>query len=265
MQNKNECGFVLADLVLTLGIGAVLLSSVWPGRSDRSASSDIASNERAAIADLRSIATAQAKLAASRAIDTDDDGVGEYGYFGELMGTAPLRIHDPVRDRPGLGGSPLTPPLLPPDLGDILFDANRESVVTRNGYVFKMFLPDVRILHDVDGIGEDGPRGTGGASGAHLPASDTGEVFWCCYAWPLEDQVTGHRVFFINQQGRILRTANDGRSPRGGPVYEGLVSTPDFDAAYSQVPEFPDSLTGMGAPLGNPPRRANDGNRWTPK
>lgn len=94
MSNRKEPGFVLADLVLTLGIGAVLLSSVWPGRSSaRIPSNEIASNERAAIADLRSIASAQAQLASSGAIDTDDDGVGEYGYFGELAGTAPLRFY----------------------------------------------------------------------------------------------------------------------------------------------------------------------------
>jgi hypothetical protein len=201
-------------------------------------------------------------------IDTDDDGVGEYGFFGELMGTAMLRVYDPVTGSPGLGSTRLTPPLLPPDFGTILTDGRIENAVLRNGYLFKMFLPDVPYSPNllVEGIAEDGPSGIGGASGAILPNPDTGESLWCCYAWPLEDQVTGHRVFFVNQQGRVLQTTNDGRSPGSGPVYDGLrdfFGIPDFDAAYSDAPETPNGLTGMGAPLGNPPRRASDGNVWT--
>ena len=265
MSSRKERGVVLADLVLTLGIGAVLLSSVWPQRSHASrGSNDIGSNERSAITDLRSIASVQAQLASSGAIDTDDDGVGEYGYFGELAGTAWLRVYDPVSESPELGDTPLTPPLLPPDFGNIYLDARAENVVIRNGYVFKMFLPDVQTFHDVTGIAEDGAPGIGGSSGALLPDPDTGEALWCCYAWPLEDQVTGHRVFFVNQQGRILQTRNDARSPRSGPVYEGHLNSPAYDAAYSEVPESSDGLAGMGAPSGNPPRRAKDGNRWHP-
>lgn len=266
MANRKEPGFVLADLVLTLGIGAVLLASVWPDRS----SARIAANEKAAIADLSWIATVQAKLASSGAIDTDDDGVGEYGFFGELMGTALLRSYDPDSDTPGIGGLRLTPPLLPPDFGTILMDSRGEIAVLRNGYLFKMFLPDVphtlnAHVH-VEGIAEDGPIGIGGAAGTLFPFPDTGEALWCCYAWPLEDQVTGHRVFFVNQQGRVLQNRNDGSTPSGWRVYGGLsdfFGVPDFDAAYSDAPESPNGLTGMGASLGNPPRRANDGNVWT--
>jgi len=266
MANRKEPGFVLTDLALMLAIGAVLLPSVWPDRS----SARIAANEKAAIADLRLIATVQAKLASSGAIDTDDDGVGEYGFLGELMGTALLRIYDPVSDTPRIGGLRLVPPLLPPDFGTLLMDGRGEIVVLRNGYLFKMFLPDVphtlNGIGNVRGIAEDGPIGLGGSAGGRLPNPDTGEALWCCYAWPLEDQVTGHRVFFVNQQGRVLQDRNDGGTPQSWRVYDGLhdfFGTPDFDAAYSDAPGSPDGLTGMGAPLGNPPRRANDGNVWT--
>lgn len=265
MSNGKETGFVLADLVLTLGIGAALLSIMWPQQSSApSASNEIASNELAAVAALRSIAFAQAHLASSGAIDTDDDDGGEYGYFGELKGTALLRVYDPVSDAPDIGSAPLTPPLLPPDFGDIFFDFRGENVLLRNGYVFKMFLPDAQILHDVAGLGEDGAPGIGGSSGALFPDPDNGETLWGCYAWPLEDQVTGHRAFFVNQQGSILQTRNDGGpSPTSRPAYDGLANVPDFDAAYSDAPESPDGLTGMGAPLGDWPRNANDGNDWT--
>ena len=265
MSNAKECGFVLADLVLTLGIGAVLPSTVWPQRSNApTAASEVTANELAAVAALRTIASAQAQLASSGAIDTDDDGVGEYGYFGELQGTALLRVYDPVADAPGIGGAHLTPPLLPPDFGDIFWDVRAENVLLRNGYLFKMFLPDAQVAHDVQGIAEDGPAGIGGSSGVFFPDPDTGAALWGCYAWPLEDHVTGHHAFFVNQQGRILQTRNDGGpSPTSRPPYAGFLNSPDFDAAYSIAPASPDGLTGMGAPLGEWPRNANDGNDWT--
>jgi hypothetical protein len=271
MSNRKEPGFVLADFALTLGLGVVLLpigwlvqsspSSVSPGQS----SPRIASNELAAVAALRSIASAQARLASSGAIDTGDDGVGEYGYLGELKGTARLRVYDPVSDSPAIGDALLTPPLLPPDFGNIFMDTRGDCVLLRNGYVFKMFLPDVQIGQEVAGIAEDGPPGVGGSAGALLPSPDTGASFWGCYAWPLENQVTGHHAFFVNQQGHILQTRNDGSpSPTSPLVYDGLWNVPAFDAAYSTVPESPEGLTGMGAPLGDWPRTANDGNDWTP-
>src|SRR5262249_33432112 len=113
----------------------------------------------------------------------------------------------------------------------------------------------------VAGIYEDGANGVGGSSGCQFPWPDTCESLWCCYAWPMDDQA-GHRAFFVDQEGRVLQTGNAGRSPRSLD-YEGMVSVPLFDAAYSDRPASPHGLTGMGAPLGNPPRRANDGNVWT--
>lgn len=258
MPSKKRPGFAMTELTLTLGASACLLALAWPQRSGDL----VASNERAAIASLRQIASAQARLASSGAIDTDDDGIGEFGFFGELAGTASLRVYDPVADTPGLGFGPfLSPPLLPA-FGDIFSDHRGENVVRSHGYWFKMFLPDVQNRNDVEGIPEDGPIGIGGSDGALFPDPDTGEQFWCCYAWPIEDQVTGRRAFFVNQLGRVLQTTNDGRPPRTR-VYDGLVSTPLFDAAYSVRPAR-DGLTGMAAPLGSPPRQPNDGNDWTP-
>src|SRR5262245_50893945 len=110
MSCKKQSGFALAELTLPLGIGAVLLTILSPQQSGNL----IASNERAAIAALREIASAQAQLAASGANDTDANGVGEYGFFGELAGTAPLRVYDPVSDSPDIDLNVyLSPPLLP--------------------------------------------------------------------------------------------------------------------------------------------------------
>ena len=58
-------------------------------------SARISANENAAIATLRSIASGQAQLESSCAIDTDADGGGEFGYFGELAGLSPMRKFSP--------------------------------------------------------------------------------------------------------------------------------------------------------------------------
>jgi hypothetical protein len=172
-----------------------------------------------------------------------------------------LRAYDPGCDCVDLplNGPHLTPPLLAAEFGQTLWDGVLESVLERNGYYFKMFLPDAQAANDLHGVAENGPPGIGGSWGGWFPGSDTGEAFWCCYAWPVQDLITGHHVFFINQEGRVLRSRNNGR----GPIYDGLIAPPAFDAAYSDTPESPDFLTGMGARPGNPPREANDGNRWT--
>jgi hypothetical protein len=44
----------------------------------------------------------------------------------------------------------------------------------------------------------------------HVPAGDLAERVWCCYAWPVEEGVTGRRAFFVNQFGDVLANA-DGR------------------------------------------------------
>ena len=270
MSSRKRSGFALADLVLTLAIGTVLVTLVRPqqtetGRGGGGRTFQIASNERAVVKALRTIAAAQAQLAASGAIDTDGDGVGEYGFFGELAGTAPLRIQHPVDGAPALDptGQVLSPPLLPRAFGNVVWDARGENVVRRHGYVFKMFLPDAPIAHHVADIPETGNSGVGGATAGNFPDPDTGEELWCCYAWPLRDQLTGQRVFFINQEGQVLQTENDGP----GLVYNGFnshLSMPAFDAAYSDVPASPNGFTGMAALLGIPPLQSNDGNDWMP-
>ena len=95
-------------------------------------SARISANENAAIATLRSIASAKSQLESSCAIDTDADGGGEYGYFGELAGTAFLRIYDPVADAPAIGPDRLEPAILPTAFGDIFADARSrlEVIVT---------------------------------------------------------------------------------------------------------------------------------------
>jgi hypothetical protein len=102
-----------------------------------------------------------------------------------------------------------------------------DGIVERQGYYFKMYLPDVTAGGVTPGIPEDPAGGT-----AAFPDSNNAEILWCCYAWPVDAEKTGNRTFFINQEGDLLQYDNRVQS------YEALVG-PAFDAAF-------DSGTGGG-------------------
>jgi len=65
------------------------------------------------------------------------------------------------------------------------------------------------------------------------------------------------------QEGLLLQTANDVHSPDTVLLCAGLGDGPSNDAALSNEPGYRNAVTGMGALLGTPPRRANAGNSWT--
>ncbi|MBL8901161.1 MAG: hypothetical protein JNM84_26275 [Planctomycetes bacterium] len=188
--------------------------------------------ERAAIATLKNIASAQAQLQASGAIDVDGDGAGEYGTFAELSGACTLRG----------ATNTLNPPVL-----SAAFRRVQRGAVERAGYFFAIFLPDATG----QGLAENYE------GGAHLAlfqnvAADRCEVAWCAYAWPVSSQVPG-RVFFVNQQGDVLAREN---GTVGETIYAGA-DGPGADGAFD-ASTMPGSITGTVAHS----TPARDGGRW---
>jgi hypothetical protein len=64
---------------------------------------------------------------------------------------------------------------------------------------------------------------------------------------------TGNRVFFVNQEGDLLQTRNQGAPAL---LYDGINSSPVFDAAYTGAGDM-GSPTAIGV-------AGSDGNIWVP-
>lgn len=246
---KRRAGFTLIELMIVL----VVISTVAALAVPRLVSARVSANENATIATLRTIAAAQAQIISAGAIDTNSDGGGEAGYFGELSGLVPVRQWSPGGPVLGGPGQEVDPSTLGVNFRDIISDGT-DGVVESQGYYYKMFLPDAAAVAPVGAVGEET---TGGSRAGTMPGAANAEIFWCCYAWPVHYAKTGHRAFMVNQSGDVFATRNPPTQPGG--AYEALNRIPAFDAAFSAAGDMSSepAIAVNGIP-------AQDGLTWTP-
>ncbi len=250
IRNRRNAGFTLIELMIVVAIIAIIAAIAIP----KLMSARISANENAAIATLRSIAAAQQQFQASSAIDTDGDGGGEYGFFGEIAGAVPMRIFNGVGPAAGIAGDELDPPFLASAFGNVVA-GGVDGIVERQGYIFKIYLPGLTGALGTPGLGEAPAGGTKVADIATW-ASANNEIMWCAYAWPVDADKTGNSTFFINQEGDLACYDNRDQD------YEGMaiLASPTFGAAYDNAVANSMEESVAYAIMGF---IANDANIWT--
>lgn len=219
-MQMRESGFTLVELMVVAAIVSVVAGIAVPNLL----SSRAIANERAVVAALRTVSTAQTQCQARAVVDADRDGQGEALGLAELAGLRPLRSSAP----------PLVPPALPTSLGSV--DAVGHAI--SHGYHLALYLPDAS-----------------GTALLAIPANDASidadfaETAWSCLAWPADRGRSGVAAFFVNQTGEILTATN--------ATYSGTSSVPPGGAALTGV--APNVIVG-GTIAAN--TTGADGNRW---
>jgi hypothetical protein len=240
LPQSARSAYTLVELVIVCIIIAIICVVLLP----KLLAARLNANETSALATMRSLNSAQIQVMARGTIDTDADGAGEEGYFGELAGTAAMRAD--IGGVPGIGVKRMDPIVLSAGLGIV----NSNGLVSHSGYFFEIFLPTAPSGGLTGAVGE---RPTvGGADPANMPDSDQSEFLWCAYAWPMVARQSGNRAFFINQHGELLQCDNRMATP-----YSNTLKVPAFDEAFT-----------TSGDMSSPPRvgisGGHDGSVWIP-
>lgn len=197
-------------------VASVAIPSLLGARTD--------ANERTAAETLRKIASAQMEFRERAVIDRDGDGIGEFAYLGELNGLI----------APSGSGEPLSSAFLPAE-----FQTMRSGCLEKHGYFFRVDLP-----------GSGGTWHSEAQEGGRTRtlAADPTERAFLAYAWPVEVDTTGRRVFVIDETGKVHANDNETQG------YSGLENQPASTAALSSSP----FTRGTGRSV----RRGGDGSLW---
>lgn len=220
---RAQRGFTLIEVLITCAIIGVLAGITVPSYVARR----VSANEGAIVATLRAVSQAQFQCRAQNSIDVNGDTGSEYGTLGELAGVETLRGQTVT----------LTQRLLTSQLGKL--DSSGHAII--HGYRVALYLPDT---------GGAGVLGTfaNRSSFDALKARD----YYSCLAWPISINVTGHRSFFVNQQGQVMKTVVG--------HYTGLDLVPPAGAALQGTSDPTIIESQMLAVSG----AAADGLNWTP-
>jgi len=217
--SSNQAAFTVIEILVV----AVVLIAISTFLVPRLMVSTISANEAAVIKTLRALASRQLQTRNDGEIDSNRDGIGEYGFFQELSGVRGARIDtdsDGLADTEGLGK--VMPPSLPGSFGIV----DRDGLIRIKGYLLRMYLPG----SNGEFLRERNP------DEAYPPVCGVeASSYWACYAWPTDFDVTGRRVFFVNQEGKILAADNVETQYRGLIKIGGNpVPGPSGNAAYAE-------------------------------
>lgn len=223
----KQAGLTILELMIILAVIAVLITMAIPNLLG----SQMNSRETSALGNVRAVLQAQLMFAARKEADLNNNGVGEFGTFGEMSGSIAVRAAN--------GG---TRYMDPATINQSFRMISPIGEMFRSGYYFRIYLPD-----DVgDGLTE---LAGGGADATVDP--DLAESTWCVYAWPQRFGVTGRKTYFVNQEGDVLYTVSEAYQGPGAPIAAG--------AALAQ-PGPAGNLRGTLAVGGT----GRDGNTWYP-